>query len=431
MVVKDYLTSSGAIVGENPDWVIENDWLAELRREFVKETDNTEEEEYSDIPESLVIDPLSKQKLDEERQVDEERANIILKNKSLDVSKIDVDPKQFTLDIIIRRLENEEILLDPDFQRRADLWDATRQSKLIESILIKLPLPAFYFDGSNDSKWAVVDGLQRLSAIKNFVVTKTLKLEGLEFLGNLEGKGYNDLPRPLHRRIQETVIFAFLIKPGTPDTLKFNIFKRINTGGLVLSPQEIRHALNQGIPAKLLAELAELTIFKEATGYSLARNQRMIDRDYINRFVAFYLQGYDNYERGVEGLDGFLNIGMSQINETNKDEIKKKFEQALNTAKEIFGHDAFRKRFEFPAEKRRKPLNKALFESWMVNLAKLSASDCQNLIEKKEIVLQKSAELFTTDSYFDVSITYGTGDQSRVRYRFGTINKLIHEVLAT
>jgi hypothetical protein len=233
----------------------------------------------------------------------------------------------------------------------------------------------------------------------------------------------------LHRRIQETVIFAFLIKPGTPVTLKYNIFKRINTGGLFLTPQEIRHALNQGTPANLLRDLAELEVFHCATDHALEKSKRMDDRDFINRFVAFFLLGYENYQKSEERLDGFLNQGMAAITDNNKAEIEAKFSQAMKTAFEIFETDAFRKRYDYPPEKKRKPLNKALFDVWAVCLAQLSEAEQLELITKKEEVRKLSAELLMTDKVFETSITTGTGDVNRVRNRFKKIHSLIQTIL--
>ena len=99
-------------------------------------------------------------------------------NDPFDPKKIDITTKQPTLDLLIKRLgaNPTEIDLYPDFQRKDSIWDVEKQSRLIESILISFPLPAFYFDGTKEDKWLVIDGLQRLSTLKNFIIDKTLKL---------------------------------------------------------------------------------------------------------------------------------------------------------------------------------------------------------------------------------------------------------------
>lgn len=147
---------------------------------------------------------------------------------------VNITPRNITVDSIIDRLKHKEIDMAPKFQRRAGLWTKIQQSRLIESLMLKIPLPTFYFDASDEDEWVVIDGLQRLTAFNNFMVSKTLELEGLEYLKEFEGCTFENLPRQYYRRIKETQITIYTVEKGTPDDIVFNIFKRINTGGWFL-----------------------------------------------------------------------------------------------------------------------------------------------------------------------------------------------------
>ncbi|MGN8993180.1 MULTISPECIES: DUF262 domain-containing protein [Bacteroides] len=339
---------------------------------------------------------------------------------------IDIKTKTMSLDNIIKRLRENEIDMAPDFQRQGNLWPIEKQSQLIESVLIKLPLPAFYFDGSNDNKWLVVDGLQRLSAIKNFVVDKSMALYGLEFLKKLDGFKFDDLPRAYQRQIEEAEIMAYIINPGTPEDVKFNIFKRINTGGLVLAAQEIRHALNQGTPAKFVAELANLQEFKRATGWVIATD-RMLDREFVTRFITFYINSPADYK---PDLDTFMSRSMGQLKYKTEREllaIKNNFIEAMKLSSAIFSRWAFRKVYNITA--RRKPINKALFEVWSVELAKLSDEERKLALKRKKAIFNGFVKLMNEDVFFGNAITSATGDKSRVRYRFSKIEELLKQQL--
>lgn len=359
--------------------------------------------------------------------IDESSGSI---TKPFDPKDIDIDSKTFALDNIVKRIKFNNINFFTEFQRLPDLWGEEKQSQLIESLLLRLPIPQFYFDATDDSKWEVVDGLQRLSAIRNFILGnekgQKLRLTGLEYLKIYDGRTFDELPHELQRRIEESQIIAYLIKAGTPSEVKFNLFKRINTSGLILRPQEIRHALNQGIGAEFIKSLSELNEFKKATDNAIP-SKRMEDRDFITRFVAFYIIGYENYQ---PDLDTFLNQGMKKVaslSENDRIDIKQRFVRSMNSAFEIFNTDAFRKRYNLVDA--RKPINKALFDTWSVNLAKLSSYDIERLEKQKEEVKQAFIDLMN-DSVFEVAISRSTGDVNSVKNRFEKIEKLIQTVLA-
>ena len=343
-----------------------------------------------------------------------------------DPTYIRIDTKAITIDLLLSRIKHGEIDLAPDFQRKAGIWKGEAKSKLIESILIRIPLPAFYMDATKDEKWLVVDGLQRLTTLKEFAIDKSLRLSKLDYLKQLEGKTYDELHRSYQRRINETQVTAFLIEQGTPDGVKFNIFRRINTGGLPLSGQEIRHALNQGKASKLLVELAGTLEFKQATDYGIS-DDRMADRECVLRFLAFTITSYIQYEKD---LDSFLNKSMADINklpDRDIEQLRKRFLHAMLAASNIFGKDAFRKRYKPIAP--RSPINKALFESWSVNLSKLSDAQIQ-LLQTRKLALQDEFIKLMNDPAFNSAVSQGTGDISRVKLRFSAIEQLIKEVLA-
>lgn len=346
--------------------------------------------------------------------------------KPYDTTQIDISPKPLSLDVIISRLENEEIDLMPDFQRKAGLWSPEKKSQLIESLLLRIPLPAFYFDGSNNNKWVVIDGLQRLTALKEFFVNEKskLKLQGLEFLKDLNGATIDDMPRPYVRRMKETQVITYIINPGAPINLKYNIFKRINTGGLELEPQEIRHALYQGFAARYLKELANLEEFKQATGYSV-KTDRMLDREFVLRFLTFYRLGVLEYKGSI---DLFLNAGMEMLNckefeEIDAEPIKKQFIRVLNVSWEIFGKFAFRR---MPDLCKRRPISKALFETWTCVLAECTKDELDSLVERKEKLVEKYSIMCSEDGDFIDSI--GSGKMSSVKKRFEKIEILVKDM---
>ncbi|HEY9695522.1 MAG TPA: DUF262 domain-containing protein [Oculatellaceae cyanobacterium] len=339
-----------------------------------------------------------------------------------DPTKIRVKTKPMTMDLLLKRIKYDEIDLAPDFQRQSDIWTDKAKSRLIESLLIRIPLPAFYIDATNDDKWIIIDGLQRISTFKSFIIDKALKLTGLQFLKDLEKKNYDNLPRHYQRRIDETELTVYLIEPGTPPEVKYNIFQRINTGGLPLNPQELRQAMNPGKAIKILKQLAQLPEFERVTNLSKKKKERMNDHEFVLGFIAFTLISYENYPTN-KGRNYFLHETMKKLNTIDDDSIQTiedKFVISMNAAYNIFENVAFRKSSN-------SPVNKALFEAWSVILSKLNFQEIESLIDRKEILQEKFREKMENDIEFLKSISQAA---NKVQYRFGQINQIVQEVLS-
>ena len=348
--------------------------------------------------------------------------------KPFNPNEIDVDISTVNLGSLIEQLENDEIDLQPDFQRAADVWDNVKKSRLIESILLGLPLPSFYFsEDPRSQKLSIIDGLQRICAIRDFILKKDepLKLEGLQFLKNFEGMTYSQLARPEVKRIKSLKITMNTLRKGTPLDVKYIIFQRVNTAGEPLTPQEMRHALNQGPAAEFIKELANMESFKKATNYSV-KSKRMQDRDFVNRFIAFFI-GYQDY---MGDLDMFLNDKMGELNKmtpTQRDGIRDSFDKAMKCCYQIFKNDTFRKRYS--VTDKRKPISKSVYDTLSVNIAWLSDEEQLMLLKRAEVFKTGMIRLFN-DKRFNFSISTGTGQKYNVDLRFTMVKSLIKEIIS-
>lgn len=377
-----------------------------------------------------------------------------------DPEKISIDTKPITMDTCLRRLEQGSIILNPDFQRN-EVWTPEKKCRLIESLMLKIPLPMFYVSADEKGNFYVVDGLQRLSTIRSFVLgdeylrTKRVALKGEGFiLENLEfwGKQYNDsnfngLPTNIQNRILETGFTFTIINPGTPEEVKRNIFKRINTGGEPLTPQEIRHALYIGESTKLLLRLSQTKEFLEATDYSVKSN-RMMDREIILRCLAFIVRSYLNYSK-TNDMDTFLSDTMRMINimptlngkegaKIFKDGISREhvlvnqineleniFTRAMVRGKIIFGEHAFRK--SYPG-KRRTPINKALFEVWGTFLGKITEEEFKKLERRKFDFIKEHSEILEESNFIYV-ISRDSLKLQSVKDRYERLSKLLNKYI--
>ena len=392
--------------------------------------------------------------------VEAEDSEAYVPDQPYDSKKIRVDPKTFSLRQIVDMIKDGDLDLAPDFQRKK-VWKMREKSRLIESILLRIPLPAFYFSAEGDGLLRVVDGLQRLSTVDDFV-KGAFALTDLEYLGEeLNTKTFGQLDSTWTRRIHQTQIFANVIDPQTPTKVKFDIFKRLNTGGSPLNAQEIRHCMSgqrcrdflkactggfyvketdawlpfadyqaaKGVLPKKVYEkaLAAAAAFGEATNWKMWDHVRMADREVILRFAAFRMlwPDLDQYAPSAV-MDDFLTEAVqkidAQLSEDALADLAAELEQAMVNARELFGEHAFRK---WPADDDRiNPINRALFESWSVALADHSI-DAVKPAQRKKITAALRQEMATNGSYVD-AISAGTGDRLKVKLRF----ELARDILA-
>jgi len=336
--------------------------------------------------------------------------------------QIRVNTSQFSLRNILDQIDEGSIELAPDFQR-LQVWRADQKSLLVESLLLQIPLPAFYFAEDTDGSFRVVDGLQRLSTLHAFVRggEKTgFALGKLEHLDDLKDLRFSDLPVPFQRRINNTQLIVNVIDPTTPRGVTYEIFKRINTGGTPLNAQEIRHCMSSPRSRDVLHRMTHTDAFAKATGGRLTNHIRMNDREMALRFAAFWLKGVEAYqERPMMEL--FLMDATELLDDPKQvpDErvaaLEAAFERAMTHAYLVFGEHAFRK---WPTgDDYRRPINRAMFESWSLALADPEHTTA-DLRARRTAVVQAARARMTVDFVYLNAITSSTADRFRVDYRF-------------
>ncbi len=191
------------------------------------------------------------------------------------------------------------------------------------------------------------------------------------------------------------MVNVYLVNPSTPDNVKYNIFKRINTGGLALEAQEIRNALFQGKATQFLQNCAGLPCFVEATGGSV-KSERMLDREFVLRYVSFCYLDLNLYSGNI---DDFLNEGMKYLNRAGEEELEKieeEFKSVMLNMYNLMGRNTFRK---ICYDGRRRPINKVIYESWCYVIKNLPQPDVNRLIKYKEKVQKKYMDLCEKAEY--------------------------------
>ena len=315
---------------------------------------------------------------------------------------------------VIRRIRTGRYVMDPDFQRDF-LWEEPRQAKLIESVLLRIPLPVFYLAEDSDGRMIVVDGLQRLSTFRRFL-DNDLRLH-LPDRSELDGRRFDDLPPKLQNRVEDCNLTCYVITSKAPDRARLDIFERVNSG-VALTRQQMRNSLYQGAGTQFLRNQAATSEFKEVTGNSL-NPKTMRDREFINRFCAFQLLTPAKYP---SEMDTFLAKALLEMNDLDPDRLsslERSFRRALRNNQLLFGRNAFRK--HVPDQDWRGIINASLWDVMTTGLADYSEAR----VRDKEAPLRAAFFSLLQDEGFAHAITYSTNSRKQVLRRFTDAHRTI------
>lgn len=322
----------------------------------------------------------------------------------------------YTVDGLVNRLNKGQIIV-PEFQRKY-VWDIKKASRFIESLIIGLPVPGIFLsrdnlvnsthsDGSSggmNPPHLIIDGQQRLISLQRFYKgvfgEKVFRLVGV--CDELNGKSYNELSLDDQSRLDDAIIHATIIKQDVPDkdnSSIYMVFERLNTGGMLLQPQEIRACIYHGEFNNLLNELIKVPVWRSLFK---KENPRMKEQEMILRFFALYYN-HNEYKKGLKHL---LNSFMSKnrnLQNYNKEILQDLFVKSISLLVEAKGKETFR---------RGTAVNAALFDSMMIGVAHrlqespMTAEECRT----------KYNELVKNQSYVDYS-TISTADEKSLKGR--------------
>lgn len=320
---------------------------------------------------------------------------------------------------VIRRIDKGSYVMDPDFQRDF-IWPEDKQSKLIESVLMRIPLPVFYLAEDREGRMIVVDGLQRLATFRNFI-SDGLRLR-LPDRADLNGKKFTDLGAKFQNRIEDCNLIFYIIDSKAPERARLDIFDRVNSG-VPLKPQQMRNSLFMGPATLFLKNEAKTDIFLKATGSSL-NAKTMRDREFVNRFCAFQLLGLDKYRGDMDVFLARCLRYMNSISETDLARLSTELRRSLANNYLLFRRRAFRKH---PSELRwrRGVLNASLWDVMSTGLSRYPEASVSARAER----LKEAVRDLSKDERFDDAISIGTNDTRRVRTRFDMTREILQDIL--
>lgn len=334
-----------------------------------------------------------------------------------------IDKSDPTVASLIDKYNRGKLLLQPEYQRKYVMKPPVA-SKLIESMMLGIPLPIVYFAEEEDGTWSVIDGQQRLTSIISFVLGKFIydgkdfKLSSLDVMKELNRKTFKDIPGDLQEKIMDTPIRSFIIKKESNDDIKFEIFERLNTGSTPLNEDEIRNTVYRGKYMQLLKELESNETFDKIVAKPNFKN-RMLYRGMILRFFAFYENTYLNYKPNMKQfcnkhIKKFINMDDEMV-----EDYRKIFKDTISSIYTVFGTNAFRRMIKdadsnnYSWTKTR--INMALYDVQMYGFTRYKKED---IIRHADEIRDAMYNLMTSSQEFIDSIEITTSSTDMVNRRF-------------
>ncbi len=312
--------------------------------------------------------------------------------------------------------------VSPRFQRR-DRWDPVRQSRLIESFLINLPVPPVYLaeDSTSIGSYAVIDGKQRLTAISSFFSGELL-LRGMDRFPELNGMRSTTLPPGIRSALGMKSLRVTTLLRQSGEDLKHEVFLRLNTGGEVLNAQEIRNVAYRGRLNDAIYQLAENPFLRrqfKVIPPSSPAFRNMSDAEYVLRFLTLR----EDWQRFSGGLRSAMDLFMAsnRFLETSEIEaLKTSFTRSIEAAEAIWGEDAFKR----PG---RDQALAGMYDAEMLSLSTMTSHELSRAIQGASAVRTATTELFE-DPEFDESVRRATNTPERLRYRVEALVRVLRGI---
>lgn len=338
-----------------------------------------------------------------------------------EVQNIRIDQKMVTVFQIEHWISAGSLNLSPEYQRNM-IWDEQRKSALIESLLLRIPIPSFYLDEDGEGNKSVIDGLQRLSTIHSFL-NNEFSLRKMQYLSSCEKKKFCDLGLKLRRRIEDTELTVNILDERCPEIVKFDVFRRVNTGGIPLNYQEIRNIMAKPKVRSFLQNMVACEEFRKATRDSV-RDIRMGAQELCLRYLTILI-AYDWGKKDFRQYQGLLKMMDEMILILNKfsqeelERVLKAFRKVMEDCYGILGEYSFCKLDN-------NKINKSLFTGWAVVLTN-AAPDSDVIKARAERIRSAYKERLEQDTDFYNAITSSTGTRKNILKSIEVIRELWEE----